>query len=788
MPVALVALGAYGRRQPCLHADLDLLVVFGRARDHEEERFLSDFMHGLHDLAIPLAARVRTLADFELPDCANPETLLLLDGRLIQGDGGLLDQVATILQAPETQQALVDTIRRRVFERHSRFDDTVYQLEPDVLNAPGGLQDVLAASHIARLRQDLDLGQGPTTPGALEAAEEFLLRVRSILHEHQGRDRNVLTHELQEEGARQLGTKGVRTQQRVERLMGEYFRHARTIYRVLLWACHRSGPAATVVPRVLADNIRIGQDGIDFVDAERGALEPTSWLSLFALSLERETPVSDTTLATIRQHAEHYEPGRFYLMPEDRRRLLDLLRPRTGLYGWLSQMHDAELLGCMFPEFRSITGRVIRDFHHKYTVDEHSLLAIREIERLARGESFDPRQERFEIVLSELAHPELLVLSLLLHDTGKWREGNHLLESARLAKAAISRLDLDAPSRGTVEFLVANHTEMATIAFRRDSEDPQVIKRFAALVGNVDRLKMLCLMTYADMAAVSPQTLTPWKEDLLWRLYVETHDELTLRNTDDVLARNATEIDALLSTLPDDVSKEALLDFIEGMPRRYLHVFDATTVYQHVRLGRNIRPDEVHLSLGPRNSIWELTVVTLDKPFLFSHICGTLAGFGMDILRGNALTSAKGLVADTFQFIDPADFLREDPEHRTELCQAVSDIISGTRVVEELSPVTTAPPRRLPSMPPHVRVDNYASHRHTIVEIIAENRLGLLYRVSRTISRHACDVDLVLISTEGEKAVDVFHLSKGGEKLSDEEHARLTAALLDMLGAETAAP
>ncbi|MGE3842048.1 MAG: hypothetical protein AB7I50_10710 [Vicinamibacterales bacterium] len=786
-PLALVALGPYGRRQPCLYDHVDLLVLFGRTRDHDDERFLDGFMGGVHELALPLVTRVRTLAEFESPDCANPETLLLLDGRLIQGDGMLLDQITSLLQTPEMQQRLVDTVRRRVFERHSRFDDTVYQLEPDVAQAPGGLEDVLAARHIARLRQDLDLGQGPIVPGALETAEEFLLRVRSILHGYQGRDRSVLTHDLQEEVAHELGTKGVRTQQRVERLMGEYFKHARTVARVLLWACHRSGPVPSVVARMLADNVRLGQEGIDFIDADRGALEPTMWLSLFALSLEQDAPVSDGTLATIRQHAEHYEPGRFYLMPEDRRRLLQLLRPRAGLYALLSQLHDSEMLGCMFPEFRAITGRMLRDFHHKYTVDEHSLLAIREVERLARGESFDPRQERFETVLREVAVPELLVLSLLLHDTGKWREGNHLLESVRLTKAALSRLDLDAASRGSVEFLVAHQEDMATIAFRRDSEDPQVIERFAALVGNVDRLKMLCLFTYADMAAVSPQTLTPWKEDLLWRLYVETHNELTLGAADDVIGRNTTEIDDLLATRPDGLSQDAVVDFVEGMPRRYLHVFDAATIYEHIRLGREINPDDVHLSLTPRNGVWELTVVTLDKPFLFSHICGTLAGFGMDILRGNALTSVKGLVADSFQFADPSAFLSDHPDHRQELCSAVADIISGRSVVEELTPVTTPPPRRLRSISPNVRVDNYASTRHTILEIVAENRLGLLYRISRTISRHDCSVDLVLISTEGEKAVDVFHVSKHGEKLTDTAQRHLADALLQLLQADTEA-
>src|SRR5262249_54348479 len=200
-------------------------------------------------------------------------------------------------------------------------------------------------------------------------------------------------------------------------------------------------------------------------------------------------------------------------------------------------------------------------------------------------------------------------------------------------------------------------TRMSRIAFRRDTEDPEIVRQLADLVVVEERLKMLCLLTLVDVEAVSPDTLTPWREELLWRLYVDTYNHLTLEYADDRIEHQESGLRALVAGRPGDVPEAEITGFVEGFPRRYLQLFPPHAVYGHVRLSRDIRPDDLHAELARTGSLWELTVVTLDKPFLFSNICGTLASFGMDIARGHAMTNPNGLVLDVFQFADQERFL-----------------------------------------------------------------------------------------------------------------------------------
>ena len=237
---------------------------------------------------------------------------------------------------------------------------------------------------------------------------------------------------------------------------------------------------------------------------------------------------------------------------EDRAALLRFLKPRPGLYARLSQMHDCGLLGRVFPEFQAISWRVVRDFYHKYTVDEHTLLTIRNLERLTTTDA--PHRVRFRSILADLQAPELLVLALLFHDVGKWRDDDHALESVRMAEQVLDRLQVTGEPREVVLFLIRHHLRMSLAAFRRDTEDPEVVKQFAALVGTEERLKMLCLMTLVDVEAVSPETLTPWKAELLWRLYVDTYNHLTQRYGDELIERNEAGLTELLANRPADVS------------------------------------------------------------------------------------------------------------------------------------------------------------------------------------------------------------------------------------------
>jgi [protein-PII] uridylyltransferase len=530
-------------------------------------------------------------------------------------------------------------------------------------------------------------------------------------------------------------------------------------------------------------NLGLSRDGIRFLDPIQAARNPASWIGVFQAAIDGGTEVAEETLSCVQQHVDRYRADDFFPDARDRAALIGLLKPRQGLYARLSEMHDCGLLGRVFPEFQAVSWRVVRDFYHKYTVDEHTLLTIRNLERIAHTD--EPYRLRFRNILASVSHPELLVLALLLHDVGKWRDDDHASESVRMAKDVVDRLQLVGEARETVLFLIKHHLRMSLVAFRRDTEDPEIVKDFAGFIGTEERLKMLCLMTLADVEAVSPETLTPWKEELLFRLYVDTYNHLTQRYGDELIERNQAGLDELLKQRPGELSAVEITRFLEGLPQRYLQLFAPDAIYRHVRLARNIHPDEVHLSLERNDAaIWTLAAATLDKPFLFSNICGVLSSFGMNIIRGHALTNPNGLVLDVFQFTDDERFLELNPDAHDQVLHVLENVVSGKSDVTALlrgREQGVLQSRVASRFAPVVRTDNEASGRYTILDIVANNALGLLHRISRVISRHGCDVDLVLIATEGEKAIDVFHITKGGSKLTEAEQQSLTSDLLRTL-------
>ncbi|HMF95695.1 MAG TPA: HD domain-containing protein [Vicinamibacterales bacterium] len=768
----VVALGGYGRRQLCLHSDVDVLLLFDGEIGAAEEHLVRAILHPLWDARFSVGHQIRQVADFAELEIDNPEFLIaLLDARAVAGDATLLDRIAARVHSPAARTRILDALKRLIGERHARFNDTLYQLEPDLKDAPGALRDIWGARAIAAMTDPALIDRGGADRARLDEAEEFLLRARSILHVEHKRNNNVLSHESQEQAARLMGYDGAPRQQ-VERLMGDYFRHARAVNRSLDWIGQHA-------PEPVAENVVRSRDGIRFVDVDRAEGHPESWLSLFQAALDTNTAVADGTLAWIQQRVDHRSADEFFPTPSDRAALLAFLKPRAGLYERLSEMHDCGLLGRIFPEFQAIFSRVVRDFYHRYTVDEHTLLTIKNLERLATRAV--KGRERFGALLDDLVHPELLVLALLFHDVGKWRDqDDHSEESVRMAMTMTRRLQLPDGPTALIEFLIRHHTQMSRIAFRRDTEDPEIVRQLADLVGIEERLKMLCLLTLVDVDAVSPDTLTPWREELLWRLYVDTYNHLTLEYADERIDHEESGLRALIAGRPDDLTEAEIARFAEGLPRRYLKLFPHEQIYRHVRLSRDIRPDDIHADLKRKESLWELTVATLDKPFLFSNICGALSSFGMDISRGHAMTNPNGLVLDVCEFTDQEHFLELNATGKDQFLSVLAAVVSGQADVTERlrareQSVLYRRRTGVTATPPVIHADNQSSRRYTILDLVADNALGLLHRVSRVISRHGCDVDLVLISTEGQKAIDVFHITRAGAKLTDAAIGELTA-------------
>ncbi len=547
--------------------------------------------------------------------------------------------------------------------------------------------------------------------------------------------------------------------------MGDYFRHARAIDRSLRWAL-RAAPAP------IGRNLVRAADGIRFVDAREAAERPETWLALFQAAHRPAT----APCPTMRCRACSRTPAAsraedFFPTAAHRDALLRFLKPRRGLYARLSEMHDSGLLGQMIPEFKAINCRVVRDFYHKYTVDEHTLLTIRNLERLT--EAARPERERFRAAARRARRARAArAVAAAITTSASGRDEDHAAESTRMARQLFERLDLD--RGGARDSSSSSSASTSRCRWSRSGATPRTRRSSGsspALVGVEERLKMLCLMTLADVEAVSRETLTPWKEELLWRLYVDTYNHLTLAYGDEVIDREQSAHSALhRAAAGGPVAPKRSPAFLEGLPRRYLQLFSPRRGLPPRPAGRAIsartrsRPGSSAATSG-----WELTVLTHDQPFLFSNISGVLSSFGMDILRGFAFTKPTGLIVDMFHFTDDERFLELNEGGEAQLLKTLRGRACAARWTSR--PGSRAARRArsgagCPGFAPVIHCDNESSRRYTIVEIVAENALGLLYRVSRAMSESGCDVDLVLIATEGRRAIDVFHLTRDGEKLT----------------------
>jgi [protein-PII] uridylyltransferase len=477
------------------------------------------------------------------------------------------------------------------------------------------------------------------------------------------------------------------------------------------------------------------------------AVDPLSWIDALDVATARDVPLSDSVVAVAEELARRFSPDA--LLPSgEGRRVFGLLRPRPGLTARLRLLHRGRLLDALFGIGEEAGAR--------------ALLSIESLERLLVESSLTA--ERFGSMLREVSAPELIVVALLLQDV-------------RDAQGALDRLEIEGEARRSVEFLLRNHLQMSLIAFRQDTGDPNVIGHFAALFSTEEDLKMLSLVTVADLAAKGRETLSPWKAELLWRLFVDSYNHMTMFYGDEVIDHSEAALASLRANRPHDVTEAEMAAFLEGLPRRYLTLFAPESIYQHVRLRRDIGANDVHFFLNKKSNVWELTVVTLDKPYLFSNICGVLSYLDLDILRGHALTSRGALVVDVFQFTDHKGCVV-----RPQLDPLLSDIVAGRADVTALLKEREG---RAPARPggtsPVIYFDHESSPRYTILELLADDAPGLLHRVSRVLSAHGCEVDLVIISTEAGKAFDVFHMRKEGAKLSESDELALTEELERML-------
>lgn len=822
--VAVVATGGYGRRELAPGSDVDLL--FLTEDTAAAEPVVQQILRGLWDLRFQVGFATRNISEsIQLAEADRNTATALLTARTVEGPGDAGHALRAALMARFTGprgDALLEALEEGMHRRHERYGGSVYLLEPNLKQSPGGLRDlntilwaVTVAYNVAGWHDLLPRGVcSPRAARELGTARQHLLRVRNALHLAAPHGGDRLTFEHQEMVARALGYGDDR--EAVERFMAAYYEQAAVVKKraaLLLERCRERGRPVQPVRARLKDPCFVEFDGHLSVDDPRlFERDHRHVMRLFATARRERLRIHGFARERVMEVVPTLRTDDAWRRdPAVAAWFLELLTALDDPMDALGDLHESGVLGAMIPEFNAVTHRTHHDLYHLYTVDIHTLHAIRRLKVLESGELSD-REPLLTQAMAQIEDKVPLYLGLLMHDAGKALGRGHAVKGARLVPGIARRLGLTPAQARRAEWLVRDHLLMAHLSQRRDLSDDRLIRQFCRQVGDEQALAQLFVLTWADASTTGPQAYTDWKAALLAELYARASARFK-RGLDlyedpghrvDRLRRAVTRY--LLrhgDTRVGDVNSE-VDRFFASLPTAYFQKTRARTISLHLELLKRLEETPpVVLDVVPRlrRGYAQLHVAGHERPGLLAAVTGVLAAHHLDVINAELHVTSEGRALYIYRVreaeaggqwgamapqhlrVPAADEARWAPVR-----EDLRRVIAGEADVEALLDAAHPTEGRFawppgPPVPTRVACDQAASETCTVVDVYTRDRAGLLYSMVRILDTHDLRIHLARISTEGDAVHDTFYLeAREGGKLDDAAAEHLAGALDAALG------
>ena len=783
---SIIAVGGYGRGELAPCSDLDLLFLLPNNLKINEskhaEEVIQFILYILWDLGYAVGHSTRTIDDcIEKSKLDLTISTALLEKRFIVGNEdvfSLLNDKFTLFIKNTKTLKFVEAKLVESELRHKRFGGSRYVVEPNVKDGKGGLRDLHTLIWISKFAYKVDSVSKLINMGALskkEAAsfaesQRFLLSVRCHLHYRAFREDDRLAMDAQLDLAKTMNFKNTITQKDVERFMKRYFLATKTVGSLTRIFCAAIETEFDKPLRLSFLSFKKKEDVYPF-DIELGRLfvknkevlseNPVNIIKLFNISHNKNIDIHPKTLRylTSLQRLINYEVRNDF---DANKMFLDILTSDKDSTRTLRLMNESNILGKFIPEFQKIVGLMQFDMYHSYTVDEHTIFTISNLYSLKNGEfkNFAPLASK---VILEISSKKCLFVAMLLHDIAKGRKGDHSENGSLIASVVCPRLGLSKEETKTVEWLILYHLLMSKTAFRYELGDARVIKSFVDKVKSVERLKLLLVLTVADIKGVGPEIWNDWKGSLITELYSKSFDMLQKDNVNELIKTPKKSFENFL--VENGLTNSDAKQYCSYYYDNYWEIFNLSRIINHYEIFRNMYKDskkfKVHLFDESKLKATELLVIAPDHHGLFSLISGLVSASGYDVVNAKIITRSDGYALDTF-FIQNKNRQPIIEEHsKKKLLKVISQGLEGNFNVEKaLNKRWEEIPARFRAIkaPTRVIIDNNMSDEYSILEIKCKNAPGVLYRITKVITSLGLQINTANVSTYGDRVVDIFYI------------------------------